>query len=239
VMAELHAIQRALLFAGETGAALHIVHISSGLGVALAYEAKAKGVNVSIETCPHYLFFTEEDMERIGAVAKCAPPLRAREHRDGLWSELMNGRVDIVASDHSPSDPALKAGDFRSAWGGIAGVQSTLAVLIESGYHQRGLSLENVARLLAATPASRFRIPAKGAIVPGNDADLALVALENEVDLEASMLRQRHALSPYVGRRFRCAVKRTIRRGDTLAIDGAIVASTRGRFVRPQAQGRQ
>ena len=130
VMAELHAIQRALLFAGETGAALHIVHISSGLGVALAYEAKAKGVNVSIETCPHYLFFTEEDMERIGAVAKCAPPLRAREHRDGLWSELMNGRVDIVASDHSPSDPALKAGDFRSAWGGIAGVQSTLAVLI-------------------------------------------------------------------------------------------------------------
>jgi allantoinase len=150
----------------------------------------------------------------------------------------MNGHVDIVASDHSPSDPALKTGDFRSAWGGIAGVQSTLTVLIESGYHQRGLSLENVARLLAATPASRFRIPAKGAIVPGNDADLALVALEGEMDLEASMLRQRHALSPYVGRRFRCAVRRTVRRGDTIAIDGAIVASTPGRFVRPLAQGR-
>ena len=108
----------------------------------------------------------------------------------------MSGRVDIVASDHSPSEPALKVGDFRSAWGGIAGVQSTLSVLIETGYHGRGLSLEHVARLLAATPASRFRIPAKGAIVPGNDADLALVALENEVDLETSMLRQRHALSP-------------------------------------------
>ena len=238
VIAELDAIQRALLFAGETGAALHIVHISSGRGVALAFEAKARGVNVSIETCAHYLFFTEEDMERIGAVAKCAPPLRSADHRESLWSELMNGRVDIVASDHSPSEPALKAGDFRSAWGGIAGVQSTLSVLIESGYHERGLSLENVARLLAATPASRFRIPAKGAIVPGNDADLALVALENEVDLEASMLRQRHALSPYVGRRFRCAVRRTIRRGDTLAIDGAIVAGTHGRFVRPLVQGR-
>jgi len=238
VVAELDAIQRALLFAGETGAALHIVHVSSGRGVALAFEAKARGVNVSIETCPHYLFFTDEDMERIGAVAKCAPPLRSRDHCAGLWSELMNGRVDIVASDHSPSEPALKAGDFRSAWGGIAGVQSTLTVLIESGYHQRGLSLEDVARLLASTPASRFRIPAKGAIVPGNDADLALVALEGEVDLEASMLRQRHALSPYVGRRFRCAVRRTIRRGDTLAIDGSIVAGTRGRFVRPLAQGR-
>lgn len=233
VIAELDAIQRALLFAGETGAALHVVHISSGRGVALAFEAKAQGVNVSIETCPHYLFFTEEDMERIGAVAKCAPPLRSRDLSESLWSELMNGHVDIVASDHSPSEPALKAGDFRSAWGGIAGVQSTLSVLIESGYHERGLSLENVARLLAAAPASRFRIPAKGAIVPGNDADFALVALENEVDLEASMLRQRHPLSPYVGRRFRCAVKRTIRRGDTLAIDGDIVASTRGRLVRP------
>src|SRR4051812_29810609 len=236
VVAELDAIQRALLFAGDTGAALHIVHVSSGRGVALAFEAKARGVNVSIETCPHYLFFTEEDMERMGAVVKCAPPLRSRDHCAGLWSELMNGRVDVVASDHSPSDPALKAGDFRSAWGGIAGVQSTLTVLIESGYHQRGLSLEEVARLLAATPASRFRIPAKGAIVPGNDADLALVAVENEVDLEPSMLRQRHALSPYVGRRFRCAVKRTIRRGDTVAIDGVIVTETRGRFVRPLAQ---
>jgi allantoinase len=238
MVAELDAIQRALLFAGETGAALHIVHVSSGRGVALAFEAKTKGVNVSIETCPHYLFFTEEDMERIGAVAKCAPPLRSRDDCARLWTELMNGHVDIVASDHSPSDPALKTGDFRSAWGGIAGVQSTLTVLIESGYHHRGLSLENVARLLAATPAARFRIPAKGAIVPGNDADLALVALEGEMDLEASMLRQRHALSPYIGRRFRCAVRRTVRRGDTLAIDGAIVASTPGRFVRPLAQGR-
>jgi len=209
------------------------VHVSSGRGVALAFEAKARGVNVSIETCPHYLFFTDEDMERLGTVAKCAPPLRSAEHREALWHELINGHVDIVASDHSPSEPALKTGDFRSAWGGIAGVQSTLSVLIESGHHQRGLALEHAARMLSSTPAARFRIPAKGAIVAGNDADLALVAIEDSVDLTASMLQQRHAFSPYVGRRFRCAVRRTIRRGDTLAVDGAIVASTRGQFVRP------
>jgi len=233
LVAELEAIQRVLLFAGETGAALHIVHISSGRGVALALEAKTRGVDVSIETCAHYLFFTDEDMERLGTVAKCAPPLRSAEHREALWHELINGHVDIVASDHSPSEPALKTGDFRSAWGGIAGVQSTLSVLIESGHHQRGLALEHAARMLSSTPAARFRIPAKGAIVAGNDADLALVAIEDSVDLTASMLQQRHAFSPYVGRRFRCAVRRTIRRGDTLAIDGAIVASTRGQFVRP------
>jgi allantoinase len=141
VVAELDAIQRALLFAGETGAALHIVHVSSGRGVATAFEAKARGVNVSIETCPHYLFFTGDDMERIGALAKCAPPLRREDDRGALWLELLDGHVDIVASDHSPCDPDLKAGSFRSAWGGIAGVQSTLGVLIETGYHQRGLSL--------------------------------------------------------------------------------------------------
>ena len=239
VLAELDAIQQALLFAGETGAALHIVHVSSGRGVALAFEAKARGVDVSIETCPHYLFFTDEDVERLGTVAKCAPPLRSADQREALWRELVEGRVDIVASDHSPSEPALKAGDFRSAWGGIAGVQSTLSVLIESGYHQRGLSLDHVAALLSATPASRFRIPSKGAIAAGNDADLAIVSIDDAVDLTAAMLQQRHAFSPYVGRLFRCAVRRTIRRGDTLAIDGTIVASTRGQIVRPLARRSQ
>jgi len=236
VVAELDAIQRALLFADETGAALHIVHISSGRGVAMAFEAQTRGVDVSIETCPHYLFFTGEDMERIGAIAKCAPPLRDTHEREHLWSELLNGHVNIVASDHSPCEPALKAGDFRAAWGGIAGVQSTLAVLIEAGYHQRSLPLERIADLLASAPASRFRLAAKGAIVPGNDADLAIVDFENRT-LDAGELRQRHPASPYVGRDFRCRVRRTIRRGETLAIDGTIVARTCGRLVRPSIRG--
>src|SRR5579862_4854089 len=128
VIAELEAIHRATLLAREAGAKLHIVHVSSGRGVAIAAEARAQGTDVSIETCPHYLFFTEEDVERLGAIAKCTPPLRSSAEQDGLWTQLLGGAVDIVASDHSPAPPDMKTGDFGKAWGGIAGVQSTFAV---------------------------------------------------------------------------------------------------------------
>jgi allantoinase len=233
VVAELEAIQRALLFAEETGAALHIVHISSGRGVAMATGARARGVDVSIETCAHYLFFTEDDVERLGTVAKCAPPLRAADERERLWTELLQGHVDIVASDHSPTEPRLKEGDFVSAWGGIAGVQSTLAVLLDRGHHHRQLRLERLVSLLAAEPARRFRIAGKGSLAPGYDADLTLVDVADSFTLEADHLHQRHKTSPYVGRTFRGRVMRTIRRGETIFVDGHIVGKRPGRFVRP------
>jgi allantoinase len=233
VVAELEAIQRALLFARETGARLHILHVSSGRGVAAAAEARAAGVDVSIETCPHYLYFTEDDVERLGAVAKCAPPLRAREERDALWNELVGGRVDIVASDHSPAKPALKSGDFLSAWGGIAGVQSTLAVMLDRGHHERALRVERIASLLAETPARRFRIPRKGSLTPGHDADLVLIDPAESFTLGEEQLHQRHKTSPYLGASFRGTVRRTIRRGETIFAGGRITAGGGGRFVRP------
>ena len=158
----MEAIQRATLFAEEAGAKLHIVHISSGRGVVAAAEAKARGVDVSIETCAHYLFFTEEDLERLGAVAKCAPPLRDAAQQGELWGKLLDGTIDIVASDHSPAPPEMKTGAIMKVWGGIAGVQSTLAVLLERGHFARGLPLERIAALTAAAPARRFRIAARG-----------------------------------------------------------------------------
>ena len=234
VIAELEAIQRATLLAREAGAKLHIVHVSSGRGVALAAEARAQGTDVSIETCPHYLFFTEDDVERLGAVAKCAPPLRDAVDQDALWTQLLAGTVDIVASDHSPAPPEMKSGDFAQAWGGIAGVQSILAVLLDRGYHSRQLSLERIASLIATEPARRFRIRGKGRIAVGMDADLALVHLSRSVQLQPEHLMQRHALNnPYLGSTFRGAVVRTIRRGETIFASGEIVARTRGRFVRP------
>jgi allantoinase len=234
VIAELDAIQRALLFAEEIGARLHIVHISSGRGVAMAAAAQARGVDVSIETCPHYLFFTEEDAERLGTVAKCAPPLRPSEDQQRLWTELVSGHVDIVASDHSPTEPGMKAGDFVSAWGGIAGVQSTLAVLLDRGHHERLLPLERIAALLAGTPADRFRIAGKGTLAEGLDADVALVDVGESFTLEAGDLHQRHKMTPYLGASFRGRVKRTIRRGETIFADGRITAQTKGRFVHAQ-----
>ncbi len=234
VIAELEAIQRATLLAREAGAKLHIVHVSSGRGVALAAEARAQGTDVSIETCPHYLFFTEDDLERLGAVAKCAPPLRDAVEQDALWTQLLTGAVDIVASDHSPAPPEMKSGDFARTWGGIAGVQSTLAVLLDRGHHCRQLPLERISSLIAAEPARRFRIPSKGSIAVGMDADLALVDLSRSIRLQPEHLMQRHPLNnPYLGSTFRGAVVRTIRRGETIFASGEIVTSTRGRFVRP------
>ena len=233
VLAELEAIQRATLLAGEAGARLHVIHISSGRGVLLAAEARQRGVDVSTETCPHYLFFTGEDVERLGAVAKCAPPVRDRKEQDNLWAELLGGNVDVIASDHSPSSPDRKAGDFWRAWGGIAGVQSTLAVLLDQGYHRRGLPLERIASLVAAEPARRFRIADRGRIVAGACADLVLVDLSATFTLKPEDLLQRHALSPYLGTSFRGAVKRTIRRGETIFAEGKITAKGGGKLVRP------
>ena len=233
VLAELEAIQRATLLAGEAGARLHVIHISSGRGVLLAAEARQRGVDVSTETCPHYLFFTGEDVERLGAVAKCAPPVRDRKEQDNLWAELLGGNVDVIASDHSPSSPDRKAGEFWRAWGGIAGVQSTLAVLLDQGYHRRGLPLERIASLVAAEPARRFRIADRGRIVAGACADLVLVDLSATFTLKPEDLLQRHALSPYLGTSFRGAVKRTIRRGETIFAEGKITAKGGGKLVRP------
>jgi len=234
VEAELDAIARAVDIAGETGAKLHIVHVSTGSGIAEAAEGRARGVDVSVETCPHYLFFTEADLDTIGVAAKCAPPLRHPDEQAMLWGEVRDGRVDFVASDHSPADPALKpAGDFRRSWGGVAGVQSTLAVLLERGLDGRRLRFEQISALTAANPAARFRIPSKGALVSGNDADLLLLDPARSYTLDASQLLQRHKMSPYIGFEFTGVVVRTMRRGETIFADGKIVAETCGKFVRP------
>jgi allantoinase len=230
VEAELEAIARAVDIAGRTRARLHIVHVSSGRGVALAAEARARGADVSIETCPHYLLFTEDDVARLGAVAKCAPPLRAAADREALWTQVVGGQVDIVASDHSPTEPARKAGAFWSAWGGIAGVQSTLHVMFDAG-RARGLDLERIVSLVATTPARRFGLARKGALQVGHDADLVLFHPDQSTTLRADDLHQRHPLSPYVGQTFRGRIRRTIRRGETIFLDGQITATTKGRFI--------
>jgi allantoinase len=236
VIAETEAIRRALELAAEAGAKLHIVHVSSGSGVTIAAEARAQGVDVSIETCPHYLFFTEEDLEYLGVVAKCAPPLRPEGEHGMLWSQLLDGHVDIIASDHSPTDLSMRTeGDFRDSWGGIAGVQSTLAVLLDRGFDGRRLRFEQIVSLVAGNPAKRFRMRGKGSIAVGNDADILLLDPSESFTLDAGRLQQRHKMSPYIGASFAGIVRRTIRRGETIFADGKITAKTQGKFVRPGA----
>jgi allantoinase len=236
VQAELEAIARALEMAGETGCALHIVHVSCGAGVLLVASARKQGVNVSCETCPHYLTLIEEDVELLGAVAKCAPPLRSKPNQDSLWQYLKAGEINTIGSDHSPSPPDMKTGsNFFKIWGGISGGQHTLPLLITEGHDARYLPLPRIAQLIALNIAERFGLPTdKGYIGPGANADLALVDLKHPNKLKAEDLFYRHRQSPYIGRVLTCKVVRTILRGRTIYRDGQIVSGPMGRLVKPR-----
>ena len=234
VIAELEAISRAILLAQETGSSLHIVHVSTGRGVALVAEARARGVDVTCETCAHYLVFTDEDVEALGAVLKCAPPLRSREHLEELWDRILSGDVEFVTSDHSPCPPDMKAGhDFFRVWGGIMGCQSMLNVMIDEGHHGRGLPLQRIVDLVSGNVAGRFDLHGKGSLEVGADADLALVDLNARFTLQAEDLHYRHKMSPYVGKNFRGGVVRTVLRGTTIFRDGRIASRPIGKLIKP------
>lgn len=235
VVAELDAIQRAILLAEETGCALHVVHVSSGRGVRLVAEARARGVDVSCETCPHYLVLTEDDLEALGAVAKCAPPLRPADEQAALWQLVLDGTLPMITSDHSPAPPSMKTGDnFFAIWGGISGCQHTLQLLLTEGYARRGLPLPTIAAVTAGFVARRFGLaPHKGRLAAGADADLALVDLGASAELRLEDLLYRHRQSPYVGRTLRGRVARTLLRGATVYQDGALVGAPRGRLLTP------
>jgi allantoinase len=235
IHAELEAIHRAIEMARETKCPLHIVHVSSGAGVALIASAQGQGVDVTAETCPHYLTLTEQDAETIGALAKCAPPLRTKSAQDVLWRYLENGYVHTIGSDHSPSPPDIKRNyNFFKVWGGISGVQHTLPLMLTEGRVNRGIALPFIARLLSTNVASRFQIPNKGSLAIGFDADLALVDLKQTFAVAKEDLFYRHPQSPYIGRALTGRVVQTILRGKTIFKDGKIVSTSAGRLVKPQ-----
>lgn len=226
IAAELAAIDDAIGLAEETGARLHIVHVSSAAGIDRISAAKARGVAVTAETCPHYLFFDETDLERLGPVAKCAPPLRAPSEREALWDRVLAGAVDVIASDHSPclwSEKAAGEDDIFAAWGGISGLQSTLPVLLTEG-PRRGLSLPDIVRMTASNPARLFGLhPRKGSLAIGSDADLVLVDPEASFTLREDDLFYRNRHSAYCGSAFRGRVDLTISRGTVVYRDGDIL----------------
>jgi len=229
--AELAAIERAIELAEQAACALHVVHVSTGAGVAAVAAARERGADVTCETCPHYLALTEDDLERLGTLAKCAPPLRPAAECEALWEHLARGRIALVASDHSPCPRAMKAGGFAAAWGGIAGAETTVALLLSEGA-ARGLPLAPLADLVTGAPARRLRLP-KGRLEAGAGADLALLELGGEQPLGEERLHDRHRANPFAGRPLRARVVRTLLRGRTVFHDGGVAPGAHGRLLTP------
>jgi len=230
IEAELDAITRAIAIARETRCKLHIVHVSCDAGIELVTRARAS-VDVTCETCPHYLLLNEDDLFRLGAPAKCAPPVRSAKEVEKLWHQLEAGQIDFVASDHSPAPPSMKTSDdVFDIWGGVAGVQSTRSALLS---RVPAMAYPNVAELTATAAARRFGITSKGTIDQFMDADLSLVDLSRSFTLSRQDLFDRHQFSPYTGRTFKGVVKQTLVRGNVVFKDGAHVGDFRGKLIKP------
>jgi allantoinase len=231
--AEEQAIALAVRLCRETRARTHIVHHSAASAVPLLRAARADGLPLSAETCPHYLRFAAEDIADGATAWKCAPPIRDRANRDALWAALAEGVLSLVASDHSPCTPALKAGDrgdFGAAWGGIAGLQLALpAVWTEA--RARGHTLSTLVQWMCAAPAQLAGLTGrKGVIAPGADADLCVFADDESFTVEPTMIRHRHPLTPYTGATLTGRVHATYLRGIRI-YDGRDVDDRRGRLL--------
>ena len=210
------AIDLLLRLAREYGTRVHIVHLASPEAVHTIAAARASGVAVTVETCPHYLTFAAEEIPDGAPAFKCAPPIRGRAERDGLWSALVSDAIDFVATDHSPSPPALKHlddGDLLKAWGGIASLQIGLPA-VWTGAAARGVPIERLARWLSEAPARLAGLEhSKGSIEVGLDADLVIFDPDAELVVDPSTLYHRHSVTPYAGMSLRGRVLTTILRG--------------------------
>ena len=233
--AEWLAIATAIDLARETGCALHIVHVSTPGSIALIRTARAEGVDVTCETCPHYLTLEREDVVHLGAVAKCAPPIREEETCAQLAAHVFAGDLDTLGSDHSPSPPELKTGDdFFAIWGGIAGAQHLFPLMLDLWQGGSTADWPLLARLLSANVARRFRLtPDYGRIAIGTEANLALVDLAASERVTSERLHYRHKLTPYLGRELRGKIVRTLLRGQTIARDGQATGARAGRLIVP------
>jgi allantoinase len=233
--AELSAIRLLISLCRQYKFRAHVVHLSAWEGLELLSAAKAEGLSVSVETCPHYLHFAAEAIADGATLSKCAPPIRSRDNREKLWQGLRQGAIDLVATDHSPCPPSLKKlelGDFRTAWGGIASLSLALPVVWTEG-SRRGFALKDIARWMAFGPARLAGCDSrKGSLAVGYDADFVVFDSDIQFTVREERLYQRHAVSPYLGENLRGVVRATYLRGQRVFADGEFPATATGREFR-------
>lgn len=216
--AEAAAVAAVIEASRATGCRAHIVHLSSAAGAELIRGAKAAGVPITAETCPHYLTLAAETIPDGAPQYKCCPPVRGAADRDTLWDALIDGTIDIVVTDHSPSTPALKlldVGDLGLAWGGIASLQFGFAA-VHTEARRRGVPLATVLQWMSRGPADLAGLPDKGRIEVGADADLVALAPDERFTVRAGDILHRHPVTPYLGRELHGVARRRWLRGTEL-----------------------
>ncbi|MDR1050348.1 MAG: dihydroorotase [Deltaproteobacteria bacterium] len=233
ILAEKAAIQLCISFSEETGARFHVVHMSTGIGAQLIKEGKMRGLDVTSETCPHYLTLNaREAMTKHGAFAKIAPPLRRKEDNELLWRGLADGSVDFMATDHAPysiEEEKDKPGmTIWTAFPGIPGTETMVPVTVSEGYVKGRLTLARTVEVLSTSPAVQYGLyPKKGAILPGSDADFTLIDLKKEWTIDQKKIQCLNKYTPLDGMKLTGKVVRTIVRGED------VYSEDKGVMVKP------
>jgi len=232
--AEDEAVASMIKLSREFGARIHIVHHSSADSLAILRDAKAAGLKITAETCPHYLSFAAEEIPDGATEFKCCPPIRERDNREQLWSALSDGTIDMIVSDHSPCPPEMKlreSGDFMQAWGGISSLQLRLPIVWTES-KRRGFSLDYLARWLCSAPAKLVGLEGrKGLIAEGYDADLVIWNPNRQFRVEAAGLEHRHKLTPYQDKVLAGVVEKTFLRGRKIYDNGEFTGEAGGIFL--------
>ena len=229
--AEVEAIEMMIRLCRELGTRVHIVHLAAAEALPLLRDARAEGLPITVESCPHYLHFAAEEIRDDRLEWKCAPPIRHRANRHRLWEALAAGDVDLVASDHSPCPPSMKAGDWFTAWGGIASLQLGLRVMWTAA-RARGMGVAQIAEWMCAAPARLARLEGrKGSIAGGHDADLVLWDPESRSTVRPETLHHRHGVTPYAGGVFAGEVLATYVRGVQVYDRGRFPDQPAGRIL--------
>lgn len=239
-LAELEAIRLLIRLCRRYQFRMHIVHLATALALDELEAARHEGLPITVETCPHYLYFAAEDIAASATLLKCAPPIRSRNNREELWSGLRQGRIDLIVTDHSPCLPEMKGerdGDFSKAWGGIASLPIS-ASIVWTGMRERGIPLHDLSNWMSKSPAVLAGLSQKGVIAVGADADLVVFDPEASFRVTPDKLPYRHPVSAYMGRELYGVVRHTFLRGREIYRESEFTMPPFGREVEIRAMSR-